>query len=466
MRWMLLSKSHVWHGNYKRVYIETDSPVHLYLHGTTKPPDRRKFWAPRRGDWWLCIPHTYLPTNFIIEQDESGDTLGHTFWIGPWRDLQNLWYYFDGTRWGLKTLSKSPVFWQFYAQASPSLIYPAIMIPCPDAIIRPGNRYAAWAYGAYYVLICTPGDLTMWRVTPDEVVHCDPGNDPVPSYGVYSDACLYIRPNSTTIHIAARTKRSPPDPDMIEYRTFDPYTETWQRWEPFGTAFREGAATADCSIAVDASGIPHVCYTVARFSYQAIAHQARTSFPWPPPDYPLATLFRNYLAPSSWCGPYYDRLHLIAPNNVGEVYYNSKWNPGPWEGRHLVASSALNLPVHSVCGRPSGAQVADIANTFELEHRMGPPPFTPDLSLPRYGARQASMLCYQSDTNNQAIAYLDSFSRPSIVRSKSGSEWFEPQLASEHFATHISANTHNDEVLSILYKRSAPAYPYFCSFLY
>lgn len=90
--------------------LHTDQPCHLWLRYTLKQPRRHSKPIYLRGTY-LRGDIRFCFVNFIeVEQEETGDTLDHTWTLLDWPICQTRWFYYHGQIGGINTPSVSPIF--------------------------------------------------------------------------------------------------------------------------------------------------------------------------------------------------------------------------------------------------------------------------------------------------------------------------------------------------------------------
>jgi hypothetical protein len=108
--WLIIQYAQSWLDADLFIYATTDVPVRLTLCWTTKPMRVRDRVKILRGLPVLGVPYYCFTECTPVEQDEPGDTLGHTFTIPSWAPGVCLWWRFTGTVAGVDTPSTSPIF--------------------------------------------------------------------------------------------------------------------------------------------------------------------------------------------------------------------------------------------------------------------------------------------------------------------------------------------------------------------
>jgi len=102
------------------IVLTTDIACHLYLFWTDKVP-----WVHRASklDRGLTIPwdaYWCFVAWTLIDQNEPGDTLTHTYtWLG-WQVCQTKYFRFHGTIGGASSPSDSPIFHKHYSYIAPT----------------------------------------------------------------------------------------------------------------------------------------------------------------------------------------------------------------------------------------------------------------------------------------------------------------------------------------------------------
>ena len=116
--WSLLDLQYEYLDDGFKLVATTDVPCHLYCRMTTTPPRKHALPSYRRGlylqgDIRFC---------FVVyednEQDESGDTLTHTWNKSAWPICETRWFYFVGTQGGTPSVSETAIF-KFHFPAPP-----------------------------------------------------------------------------------------------------------------------------------------------------------------------------------------------------------------------------------------------------------------------------------------------------------------------------------------------------------
>jgi len=104
------------------IVLTTDVPCHLWLCWTSKVPWVHRVTRLERG---LTVPwdsYWCYVVWHVIDQDEPGDTLIHTYtWLG-WQVCQTKYFRFHGKICGEVSPSDSPIFWKHYTYVPPPVI--------------------------------------------------------------------------------------------------------------------------------------------------------------------------------------------------------------------------------------------------------------------------------------------------------------------------------------------------------
>jgi hypothetical protein len=112
------------------VVVITDSPAHLYARISDVEPQIHKKTSYIRGLPLMDDSRFCFVVFNDIEQDESGDTLAHTFTFPDWLYCMTRWIYFWGKKAGEPCVSTSPIFkhhnnvpvWIFYTIGYPPIV--------------------------------------------------------------------------------------------------------------------------------------------------------------------------------------------------------------------------------------------------------------------------------------------------------------------------------------------------------
>jgi len=118
-RWFPISISQTQITGGFTIVLTTDIACHLFLYWTDKAPWVHRVSALHRGltvpwdSYWCFVVWT------LIDQDEPGDTLIHTYnWTG-WQNCQTKYFRFHGTIGGNTSPSDSPIFHKHYLYEAP-----------------------------------------------------------------------------------------------------------------------------------------------------------------------------------------------------------------------------------------------------------------------------------------------------------------------------------------------------------
>jgi len=126
LHWFLKDLKYEYLDDGFKIVVTTDVPCHLYCRMTTTPPRKHALPSYRRGlylqgDIRFC---------FVVyednEQDESGDTLTHTWLKDAWPVCEMRWFYFVGTIAGQPSVSESPIF-KFHFPGPPPVPPPPML---------------------------------------------------------------------------------------------------------------------------------------------------------------------------------------------------------------------------------------------------------------------------------------------------------------------------------------------------
>lgn len=93
-----------------KVVVTSDVPCHLYMRWTHVLPLIHLDPFIRRGIAIGTRPRYCFDVYHDNEQEETGDTLTHSFVKEPWLACEPRWFYFFGCRYGYPMPSESPIF--------------------------------------------------------------------------------------------------------------------------------------------------------------------------------------------------------------------------------------------------------------------------------------------------------------------------------------------------------------------
>lgn len=100
------------------IVVLTDAPCHLWLRWSNNSPWKHPRTRTIRGlniegDVYYCFTAYH-----DVEQDETGDTLEHTFTVSPWQRFEHRWFFFWGEVAGVQSPSMSPIFARYLDMSS------------------------------------------------------------------------------------------------------------------------------------------------------------------------------------------------------------------------------------------------------------------------------------------------------------------------------------------------------------
>ena len=109
-RWFVSYYGEEWDGATLKIILNTDVDVHMWLRWTDVEPvyhihPKMKRGRPVNSDGKYCFVEYQ-----DIEQEETGDTLVHTFEFPGWYACLWRWWYFWATAGGLSTPSNTPIY--------------------------------------------------------------------------------------------------------------------------------------------------------------------------------------------------------------------------------------------------------------------------------------------------------------------------------------------------------------------
>lgn len=137
--------------NTETIVITTNNPCHLWLSWTENKPIRHKDVRRLRGLETAWGAYWCLNALTMVEQQETGDTLTHTFVVTPWAHCTTRWFIFFGTVAGIKSPSVSAIYEKHHIE------YLTIeILPFKDSGIR--NRYPWTNYGSLVHGFCLDSD--------------------------------------------------------------------------------------------------------------------------------------------------------------------------------------------------------------------------------------------------------------------------------------------------------------------
>jgi len=115
-RWFPLDVQQVVNSDGYTITLTTDVAAHLFLFYTFKEPWTHRVSVNERGllvPWWAYWCYVSW---IIVEQDEPGDTLEHTFQITGLVTCNHIWFRFHGTIAGNSSPSASPIFHKHFVK--------------------------------------------------------------------------------------------------------------------------------------------------------------------------------------------------------------------------------------------------------------------------------------------------------------------------------------------------------------
>lgn len=93
-----------------KIVVTTNNPCHLWIRYSYTIPQKHILLELERGAYIERRAKYCFVAYYNLEQEETDDTLEHTFWLEPWPVCQTRWFYFFGTVGGVDSPSESPIF--------------------------------------------------------------------------------------------------------------------------------------------------------------------------------------------------------------------------------------------------------------------------------------------------------------------------------------------------------------------
>jgi len=109
-RWLLLDYSHTWNDDVMTVTTVSDVACHMWLRWTDIHPRKHLRSEVNRGAVKMEEPDFCFVQYQDIEQNEPGDTFGHTFTWPAWYFCRTCWYFFWAQIGGNLSPSNTAVF--------------------------------------------------------------------------------------------------------------------------------------------------------------------------------------------------------------------------------------------------------------------------------------------------------------------------------------------------------------------
>ncbi|MBA7698089.1 hypothetical protein ES703_106764 [subsurface metagenome] len=209
------------------VVLTTDVPCHLWLFYTFKEPWVHPMASIQRG---LNVPwHAYwcYVSWIVIEQEEAGDTLQHTFIITGLVTCNTIWYRFHGNVGGVPSPSDSAIFEKHYTK--PVLPPPAVLAFSHCAVIGTKFINRFWYYGPRFT---AQDSGTATKLIADIGLNVDPGLIIARFWLVKNEEGVVV--NTLLWEESLNIDDIPADPNHIQKTWTIPDTvivkDNWYRW--------------------------------------------------------------------------------------------------------------------------------------------------------------------------------------------------------------------------------------------
>lgn len=458
LRWTGLNYQHSWVGNVKHIVLTTDRTCHLWAVVSSSYPynrDRHVIWRGMERRHGLDV---YFTPEFTIEQIEPGDTMDHTFDIPGWFYCYQRYWYFMGTVEGFRSYSNTCFFTQHFTEPGP--------VPGPQPFvgeicwhvvgrdIRCGNHYSFYANDTYYALVPSLGSLQVWKKVGMGMVRQDAANEPLPTTGVFADGDGRVQSATDLLHVVGFERVASPGPHNLHYAVFDCGTDTWDPPELVCQPRFSFFANHECSISVDAAGVPHVVYHDYSDGFPEIHYRNRVGGVWSAPEIALNPLFQVMLHPSCWIDLIDGAFHVIATTNNRVIWYKRRAPAPPaWDAIVNVGSSQ-NLPFHSICANVQDPHIAGIPLDNKIDHWEDQPPVTWQQDLSLAPSNYANVLNTPATPSNVIVLFRDFETNLAYIHRIGGGAWQPEWQIGNPGVIIVTANYHHPDIVTALYTKA------------
>jgi len=436
------------------VLASTNNADFLYMAWAYHKPSWEARYKTVRGRRLLCGHYWKWDTPTITPQTEPGDTLTHTFSLSNLTPLSTIWYYLFALEGPYDREIQGPLCW-FTLPFMPPGPIPTdepIYWAIPGRILRCGNRYTFWANNTWYAFIPTSTSLTVWKLIDSVFNRLDQANEPTPAIGAFWDADARLDSLSAYIHIAFYQRSTSPNDHLCRYVKFALATDTWGSPETAHAEPYHGWPAYHVSLALDSNDKPHVVFPRIDLGFPIVFYRNKVAASWSAPEMAIWSHYRVITCDTCWIDPTNDAFHVCAVTNMYLHWYNKRPAGGSFQATLNSLLSGTNLPQHSLAAGVTIPHIAQISQTWRVNHWEGIPPSTHQDDLTLADSHFANMISSPAPPGEICIVYADLNNKLATIHRPPGGDWGAEQPTEYDVVSPLTAHYAHPDVIAALWE--------------